>query len=1494
MAINLSSNFLYQAKEFLDKRQGKAGSKEDLKNWNIPIPDGFEVFCSETNIWYTYKPTEDEDPETGRFHTRLGSLREDLEQQIQEVDQKTIENAENIHDLQVQNQVLVADTQDDLLKAESWIFDEINYAKKGIIVSVNNDIPGKNGIYRLKTDDYTSLDNWDKVSDDVIWVGETEPNQKDYIWIDQSGAYTRTTVNPDVADLIRAVQTLQKEVSDIKYAFSHEISFGDFTNNIKTQVVASAEPLEPGTTETSQTVKVPMPDGTVTTITTTDRINVRTDDATELIITTITKITDSNNSGGWQEIIEDVQINKETLDNQNIVEWSKSHTSRKNFVDEDGVIWAQNKVETIDSDGNKSNKYTGLKTIIEKGKDQQTGDEAQTTTTTELTSVDGEEWEEVAGTKVITNETWFSEVVDDNTKREEHITKILYEDDYGRDITVKKISVYDPIDDITTITVETRTVDYMINRNEDGTIKEIITIDDKTETETTTDQEEDITTYTPNAKHIRIKCGTFNDMMAIQSTQAPFLSGELLYCYDKNWLYIISPDGNVPIRINTLAEESGGKVDLSDVDLINFNVLPFNSREQTKYTVKVSRKGELECYPSSQDLKVTPPSSGIVSTPIEGIPDATEALYLQKLYINSFYCGGLASDRFSYNYCSHNFVELSNLTKNDINLDGISLQYSSGGSSWKCLPLSGTIKAGSTFLIRGGQCSVMEVNTTLIKVRDYDMEWYDFENSEMIKFSSQSAKFLLIYGTDPYISATAFATVTTPKAATYVPFGYIDLVGAQPDDGTGVIDSYEKGPFLGLNNRRLFTKYFSLDPVSQATKALTARNNANDWYYVELSTADPKTGINARGINVFNYVPKASSQKKEIFYNKTKLRSDKPELISMTFGIKATDYGQGATRCFNWVSQDYYDEFLRYKIYKIGDNLAEDNGWTMVESFSEKDGANRVDRPFAYQDPIYDRQRVLSTSMEPFTAHKYILPGLRANSGAPVVYKYQVGGRSANDNDHWSDEFEFTVLNYRDAQSFSFIQTSDQQGFRSDEYVVWDKAADCIEKWEEKGDTSGGDQFYAGDESTPAMSKRIDFTINTGDMTQNGNRLSEWLDYYHGGENLWKKYAQMNVIGNNDLCPAKYQGTEALGDGGDTSKINGINFQFFFTYEMDPNNKPYVRGEDGVSRYIHSLYSFDYGNAHIFAVNSEIVPGPNFTEEVLYGKADVYSRMRDWIIYDLEKDKDNAATSWLLCYCHEMPFTIITDGVISNFVAKPETARGGSKLNTGLSSDPYWFSRLLEIYGVAACFCGHKHTYSTSRFIRENYKWTWVGGENKADLVENKVYDSKELYPYDLVKLNKLTTRQAITGIRLSEISSMTPIIQLQQDESSQGIDLQKNLGVIEKLGGGVDYYTAPVYVMSQATGYKHTSNKELPGTAIPWLKNYYPNNNGAVNPGQRYPFYIRWTITPDYIRVDPYKIVNIFSGSSGKFSINNPSTIPPERQRANSDNRALIIKKRL
>lgn len=68
MSINVGSNFLYQGKKHLDDRQNKAKTIKDLKTWNIPVPDGFEV-CVDGS-WYVYDSRNSESEITGKFRKR--------------------------------------------------------------------------------------------------------------------------------------------------------------------------------------------------------------------------------------------------------------------------------------------------------------------------------------------------------------------------------------------------------------------------------------------------------------------------------------------------------------------------------------------------------------------------------------------------------------------------------------------------------------------------------------------------------------------------------------------------------------------------------------------------------------------------------------------------------------------------------------------------------------------------------------------------------------------------------------------------------------------------------------------------------------------------------------------------------------------------------------------------------------------------------------------------------------------------------------------------------------------------------------------------------------------------------------------------------------------------------------------------------------------------------------------------------------------------------
>lgn len=946
-----------------------------------------------------------------------------------------------------------------------------------------------------------------------------------------------------------------------------------------------------------------------------------------------------------------------------------------------------------------------------------------------------------------------------------------------------------------------------------------------TETESTAAEEyPEYTEYeTPNLKHLAIKAGTYSSLL--ENTRN-FVNNELLWCTDTKQLYIMS---NGSLNWINKSGSGGGGTEWDPSVLDELDTIGFVTPSGQTYRVKIENDGKMVIYKKEMDTPQTKPTGGQEDP--SGWVYVT-SLFLQKLYINSIYCGGLASDEHSYNYCSHHFVELSNLTNEDINLNGLSLQYATEGTQWQVLPLWGTIKAQSTFLIRGAQCSVMDANTTKIKVKTYDMEWRD-SGGNLMKFDNNKSKFYLTWGTTP-------STVRNPYSnadGNYrVSLGYIDLVGFNKEnaESSDTIDASENKPYTYLSTDKLFTKYYAMDPVSQATKALDKRNNANDWYFVDL-TKELVPSVEA-------FTPRASFENKTIFYNKSKLVSLKPNLISCTFGRQAT--APNATRCFNWVSVGYFDEYLWYK----SKGSSGEGPWTKVKSFKNETGVRKY----------YNRIRMEATDGTPFTTHKVILKNLGVGT-----YEYRVGRADADGNpsEFASDSLTFTVRGTDDIKDdFTFVQVSDQQGFNWDEYNVWRISAEYIKN------------------NVP----EAQFTINTGDMTQNGNRINEWIDYYNARKSLWG-VEEMVTVGNNDLCPANMY---VLGNGGDSSKINPSNMSFFYTFEIDETNPP-VFTIEGKEVFIDSLYSFNYGNVHFMCVNSEIT---DMTETNIYGLSTgkiTYPYIKQWCQKDIDA---NASAAWNIAYCHEMPFTIITQNVIQQFywndTENNKVERSGSHLNYNVpNSDKYWFSKFCQENNIRLVLGGHKHTYSVSWPLKENF--------------------SQDGTPISMKPIIQVTQSDLTTYFNSDSLYEETEGDLAGQKfpsawKTDNNFKQHKHLCTFEL----VDNITAPVYAMCQATGYKHTSNKELPAPNIPWLRRYFPatvkvvdqtNITATVNAGQRYPFYIIWNVTPTQITGTVKKINYVFT-SAGKFNINIQSSVnPPEaiggNGEENNGNDLIIIK---
>lgn len=914
--------------------------------------------------------------------------------------------------------------------------------------------------------------------------------------------------------------------------------------------------------------------------------------------------------------------------------------------------------------------------------------------------------------------------------------------------------------------------------------------------------------YLPNVKHICIKSGTYAEM---QANKDDFLPKELLWCYDTQTLWIKDPKTYKLIKIGStggdtpdpdpetmegILTEVIGSGSQAKTKIIGIEFADMTNKENT-FLIQV-KDGKLDIHDYRLDKNTLAGNAQTAGTGIyyttPYFPIISEEVGSKdspKIYVNMVYCGGDSQSK-DYNPVSHNFVELCNLGKKDLNLKGLYLHYTERNTGdWVTLPLIGTLKSQGTFLIRGAQCSVENINTTLIKVGEPDIEWtkdITLNNTRLeisedlgssiqahsiwstddnkIKFSYDCAFYISSEETAGYFESTIMNS-TAPWTTNGVIKWYVDLVGIGNYNDRSM--PCEASPIANRGSNVLLMRYYNMDPVKQATKALSARSNAKDWTYINMDKIDPS-------INIQDYVPKNSSEHKNIFFNKNLLKEGTPNIITCTLGHDAH-----TTRCFNWISVGYYDEYIWIK--KEGEEYTPENKF---ESFKKEDidsegNSSNPNRPKSHKNwtnSIYNRIRSITTDGTPFTVHKFI-----KDFEEPVdtqKYYYKVGRDGA-----WSEERSFTLRN-RDKvieSGFNFLQVSDQQGFNHEEYEMWRVSAEFI-----NSDKSENPYHWC---------------LNTGDQTQNGNRFNEWIDYYNAGDSIYKDTEQMYSVGNNDLCPVDVY---TLGDGEDISKTNPANVEFFFTFEH-----PYTVPISSAGVYIPCVYSFVYGNTYFLSMNSEITELARTDVFKDTSGENVYNDIKEWATNDLEQHAEDGKIVWKVAFCHEAPFTIVTADLIMSYLKRqeegsyqkdPNIKRGGSHLNT---VGNYWFSQWLQDNEFKLCLCGHKHTYANSRYIREDPEKT----------MEPIVYDPSE---------------QPSWYLSLPEREKQC--VQISTD-------------------AGQNYVR---YVMCQATGYKLTSNKELPAKNIPWLLEYYPVSSQVENPttntatvkvnsAQQYPNYIIWNI---------------------------------------------------
>lgn len=853
-------------------------------------------------------------------------------------------------------------------------------------------------------------------------------------------------------------------------------------------------------------------------------------------------------------------------------------------------------------------------------------------------------------------------------------------------------------------------------------------------------------------------------------------------------------------------------------------------------------------------------------------------LYSDRIKIGAFYA---PLDTDIVHGCTRAFVELENTSDSDFCLQGCYLHYTrptEGKQAVYHLPLTGTIKAGSTYVIAGAYYGNKKDENAYIKVDSYDQEWY--EGGKLIDFTIDTSSdlgngFALTYG-NPDLTPTTYlwksndSSVTTFNDTKTYPNLYdpsfIDAIYFF----TGVIDSSKTGYWaklvLDIKSNTMYKNTFELDPAQQAYQSANVKDSSRarwastaDVWIVDLSSPMISFPHSKEQYSVASFAPKASYLNKNVCTDKSKLDVTKPNMVTCSFGID-----MHKDRAFNWISVGYHDEYIwirqqgqenwtsRFESYKQVENAIEqDTSYPRRKEYS-KDVNNVIYSRIVSRFPADGTQ---------YTSHKCVINVVSsAVTGGPQVWEYVVGRPDANGNPgaYVSDIQTFTL--YPETYKPVIYQTTDQQGFDWLQYQVWAAAANKL------------NEKITEDQKN---SNIIPVIINTGDMTQNGTRINEWFDYYNAGHVLFNKFEQMNVVGNNDLC-----GTNVtdLGTGDDLGKSNSFYFHVFYCYDIDESTfVPIVNG-----KYIPSLYYFESKNYRFVMINSEITTINCNQWFNLKDGEDTVNIYTGYTIGTNQKYISSFTSIYTMVYnmlntnkkciaaCHEMPFTVITNSSIATGQEQYSRSLGpngsaliGSHCNqidkTETGAGTYWLSRLLEYKGVKLMIGGHKHTYACTYPVREYFFF----GQNKNSKDNFEQYSMSNTLQNDNVRF-------VVDG------KDYTKFPLTKREDVGQAPTGFFPYTSVPNLEGGVTYF------MCQATGFKLTSNKELPSAnqkfslAIP--ETTVKNGKDVANANQKYPMFGIIRLQDSDYNVELVRIANILT-STAKFTQYDYSTSPMKLQ---------------
>ena len=538
---------------------------------------------------------------------------------------------------------------------------------------------------------------------------------------------------------------------------------------------------------------------------------------------------------------------------------------------------------------------------------------------------------------------------------------------------------------------------------------------------------------------------------------------------------------------------------------------------------------------------------------------------------------------------THSFIELYNLRNEPLNLKGLYLFYRAKAGSWQSLELKGIVKPKHSFLIRGTRIKDDHDASVRIAVKDYDMQWD-------IKMASQGFSAYLKIGSatpeDNPVRATYKTDETGTTTVDWTNPDYIDMLAGGGSEGADqTIGAYEKYYWMAMNDH---TAIMRKDFMHSGTYKPSDSAQSGQSASAKGNNQGDTIIVDYKTCDTTKFRPRSSKDGYWYVYStKDTMNLGCPNMLNISYG----EDGE-TSRTFTWQSAITKTGVIKYR--KQGEYK-----WKSKET---------------------DKEIVTHKDCEA-VVHRVIIHDLEEGT-----YEYQAGHDGA-----WSAIETFEVKKYDSTKSLNVLWVTDNQSWTTEEGVACDVSLQNIfaEEVDENGDLA------------------FDFTLHTGDVSQNANRTFEYRDYYASSRSATKNMCHVMTCGNNDLIDKKFSDAWAW----------------------------YITAEN---QWANSVYAYDLGYTHWICLNSNTDSTYVDGQGSVGGYADTdafLGAQAYWLDEHLaEVTARETKPRWIIVFMHLSPFTVSRAKRLQCFVP------------------------VFEKYKIPLVLCGHNHTNSRSKALYTGYK----------------------------------------------------------------------------------------------------------------------------------------------------------------------------------------------